>query len=517
MKKTLVFILCLLSLFFFSTTIKHEEEIIVEAKTQDANGNWYWGYVSQLDESYYASLKGITNKTQFETALHNAIDDNKELGYSSSTRLSTLRELDEDPNNSNNVLCLYTGISFSKTANGSSGTTTWNTEHTWAKSHGFSSEGLRPYSDYIHLRVTQCSINSSRSNSGFKELSSGSKDSYGNMWSGNWFEPRDCVKGDVARIMMYMDIRYNGDSDSDGITLTLVNGETSGSSTTGKFGDLATLIKWHVEDPVDDLERQRNDKVQKLQGNRNPFVDHPEYANILYGANYPTEDEPTPEPTPEPTYKVTFNVDSNAKFNYTDNNEYKAGDKIVTPVNPELTGYTFDGWYKDSNYKNKWNFNTDTISSNITLYAKFTEIVVEPEVTFMEYFSGMSIKSQLTFKVKLEDEYKLQDNTLNLKYVLQFTSSEYNKYKDEINKIKVKINGNDVSYQIISLDSEYRLVVEMNVIDYNTVYVPVFIYDGYELSFNGYSAKTLSSYYLTNLTTDSLVVRYKNILESISK
>lgn len=514
MKKTLVFILCLFSLFFFSTTIKHEEEVIVEAKTQDANGNWYWGYVSKLDESYYASLKGITNKTQFETALHNIIDDNIEIGYDN--RLSHLRKLDEDPNNSNNVLCMYTGKSFSKNANGSSGTTTWNTEHTWAKSHGFKSEGLRPYSDLVHLRVTECQINSTRSSKGFSEVS-GSADSYGNVSGSNFFEPRDCVKGDVARIMMYMDVRYNGDSDSDNITLTLVNGSTSTSSGTGKFGDLSTLLKWHVQDPVDDLERRRNDILLESQGNRNPFVDHPEYANILYGTNYPTEDEPTPEPTPEPTYKVSFSVDSNAKFNYTDNNEYKAGDKIQTPTNPELTGSTFDGWYKDSNYKNKWNFNTDTISSNVTLYAKFTPIVTEPEVTFLEHFSDMSIKSQLTFKVKLEEEYKLKEETLKLKYVLQFSSSEYSKFEDEINKITVKVNGNDYNYEIVNVGNEYRLVVEIDIYDYNQTYVPVFIYDGYELSFSGYSAKTLSSYYLTNLTTDSLVVRYKDILKSICK
>ncbi|MCD8203649.1 MAG: endonuclease, partial [Coprobacillus sp.] len=58
-----------------------------------------------------------------------------------------------------------------------------------------------------------------------------------------------------------------------------VNGS---SGTTTQYGDLATLIEWNTEDPVDDFEKQRNNRIEEYQGNRNPFIDHPEYASKIY-------------------------------------------------------------------------------------------------------------------------------------------------------------------------------------------------------------------------------------------
>lgn len=510
MKKTLIFLLFLISVIAVGFSFE-VNEVEAATYTQDAKGNWYWNYQSQLNESYYADLSGVTNKTQFESILHTIISTGyKEIGYDN--RLPYLRQLDEDPNNSSNVLCLYTGISYSKNANGSSGTNEWNTEHTWAKSHGFSSKGLAPYSDLIHLRVTQAWINSSRSNSGFKEVSGGKTDGYGNEWSGNWFEPRDCVKGDVARIMMYMDVRYNGDTSSDGVNLTLVNGETS--SDQPKFGDLDTLKKWHVQDPVDDLERKRNDVVFGIQGNRNPFVDHPEYANIIYGTNYVVEGGDTPtEPQPQITYNVSFNVRTDAIFSYTDNNDYYSGEKIATPTDPVLEGYTFDGWYKDSNYNTKWNFTTDTITKDITLYAKFTKIS-EPSISFVDVFNSLSIKSRLTFKVDyINGEMLLKEDSLYLNYVLPLTKEEYNAYDES--KLTAYVDGDEVDVVIENDSNMYYLIIKISVSDYSKVYVPKFKYEFYELTLPGYSAQSLANYYINNLSSDILVSLYKPIIQMI--
>ena len=385
MKKSInIFILSLF--FFFAFFFINTKE--VSAITQDANGNWYWGYQSLLDDSYYQDLEGITNSSTFESKLHTIISTGfNHITYSGA--LEALRTLDEDPNNTSNVLCLYTGKSFSKNANGSSGTTTWNREHTWAKSHGFPESGYsssNPYSDIHHLRVTECQTNSTRGNSGFKEVD-GTEDNYGNSWSGNFFEPRDCVKGDVARIMMYMDVRYNGDSSSSNVNLTLVNGETSGSSGDGQFGDLETLKKWHIQDPVDDLERRRNDRAYELQGNRNPFVDHPEYANIIYGTNY-SDDSCT----------VKYVTDYDTQFNYEDNTIYKIGDIVkepnVIPTNSYSIG--FDGWYIDSEFSRKWDFNTDTLNGNLTLYPKF----IYEEKSSIDTFVELVGKGALVFNYR---------------------------------------------------------------------------------------------------------------------
>ncbi|PKK86896.1 MAG: hypothetical protein CVV63_03100, partial [Tenericutes bacterium HGW-Tenericutes-8] len=82
------------------------------------------------------------------------------------------------------------------------------------------------------------------------------------------------IRGDIARILFYMDIRY------DNLKLVYL----SGSQTPAKYqmGDLATLLAWHVMDPVDDFEMNRNNVIYGYQNNRNPFIDHPELVSYIY-------------------------------------------------------------------------------------------------------------------------------------------------------------------------------------------------------------------------------------------
>ena len=103
-------------------------------------------------------------------------------------------------------------------------------------------------------------------------------------------------KGDVARAMFYMAVRYEGDTHgSAGITepdleltddLNLVEGSNTGSNlASGYMGRLSVLLEWHEVDPVDDAERARNDRVAEAQGNRNPFIDNPEYVSYVFTGN----------------------------------------------------------------------------------------------------------------------------------------------------------------------------------------------------------------------------------------
>lgn len=108
------------------------------------------------------------------------------------------------------------------------------------------------------------------------------------------WEPPKAVKGFIARMMMYMDVRYEGDDI--GVTgtpdLTLVPRETTNEFSTGAqkerskfipaFGDLRDILKWHCENPVTDREIRRNNLTQKWQRNRNPFIDRPEYAKEIW-------------------------------------------------------------------------------------------------------------------------------------------------------------------------------------------------------------------------------------------
>ena len=192
------------------------------------------------------------------------------------------------------VECMYTG----ERMNPSHPNTYWNREHTWAKSHGFDSTTYQAYSDLHHLRATEQKINSTRGNKYFDDLStSASSDGNGNYWTGSAFEPRDEVKGDVARIMFYMVVRYSGNpkdnylllelSDSASVASTSTKAGNGSSLVKAYFGILSTLIKWSFQDPVDSKELVRNERIFALQKNRNPFIDYPELVYYLY----PTECE----------------------------------------------------------------------------------------------------------------------------------------------------------------------------------------------------------------------------------
>ena len=239
------------------------------------------------DENYYANtLTAINNNYtvgEIKTAISNAISQNhKNLTYSEVW--TALTQTDEDPNNNANVLLLYRGISIPKMSNGSgsqsSNPDNWNREHVWAKSHGFPSSSLEAYTDIHHLRPTDISVNSSRGNLDFDNSDNALTESPQNRVDNDSFEPRNVVKGDVARMIFYMDTRYEGfDSTPD---LQVVDRLTS----TGEaaLGRLCRLIEWHNADPVDAIEQTRNNRIYEFQGNRNPFIDHPEWVDILYQA-----------------------------------------------------------------------------------------------------------------------------------------------------------------------------------------------------------------------------------------
>ncbi|MBO0588978.1 endonuclease [Sporosarcina sp. E16_8] len=224
-------------------------------------------------DNYYKDAIGKDGQA-LKTALHEIIDDHTELTYTKAWE--ALRETDEDPNNVNNVILFYSGDSRSKTRNGGN-VGDWNREHTWAKSHGNFGTSKGPGTDIHHLRPTDVQVNSLRSNLDFDNGGSAVKGCNGCFKTGSSFEPPDNVKGDVARILFYMATRYEK---GDKVDLELNDKLNNGSAP--YHGKLSTLLKWHAQDPVDGFERNRNNIIQKWQGNRNPFIDHPEWAELIW-------------------------------------------------------------------------------------------------------------------------------------------------------------------------------------------------------------------------------------------
>ncbi|MDW3846188.1 endonuclease [Micromonospora sp. BRA006-A] len=227
-------------------------------------------------DAYYASAAGKTGPA-LRTALHSIIRVQTKLSYDQVW--DALKDTDQDPANPANVILLYSGRSQSKTSNGG-GANDWNREHVWAKSHGDFGTATGPGTDVHHLRPEDVSVNSSRGNKDFDSGGGTVAEAPGCYTDADSFEPRDAVKGDVARMILYMAIRYEGD---DGWPDLEPNDSVSNGSAP-RLGRLSKLLAWNDQDPPDAFEKRRNQRIhERWQGNRNPFVDHPEWARSIWG------------------------------------------------------------------------------------------------------------------------------------------------------------------------------------------------------------------------------------------
>ncbi len=120
-------------------------------------------------------------------------------------------------------------------------------------------------SDLQNLKPADPSINSSRGNKWFSTLTT----------TVSYFPTRESIHGDIARILLYMVVRYS--------YLSLVELVSPQEPSLYQMGDLSTLLAWHLADPVDDFERNRNEIIEDYQHNRNPFIDYPEFVEMIWG------------------------------------------------------------------------------------------------------------------------------------------------------------------------------------------------------------------------------------------
>ncbi|WP_307867601.1 endonuclease [Umezawaea beigongshangensis] len=228
------------------------------------------------DSTYYRTAIGKTGES-LKDSLHGIISVQRKLSYDQVW--DALKLTDQDPNNSANVILLYSGRSQSKSTNGGD-PDDWNREHVWAKSHGDFGTATGPGTDVHHLRPEDVSVNGARGNKDFDDGGTAASEAPGNYTDADSWEPRDAVKGDVARMIFYMAVRYEG---GDGFADLEMNDSTSNGSNP-HLGKRSALMRWNAQDPPDAFEKRRNQVIHdSLQGNRNPFVDHPEWANAIWG------------------------------------------------------------------------------------------------------------------------------------------------------------------------------------------------------------------------------------------
>ncbi len=285
--------------------------------------------LAQPPAGYYDSVDA-TDSSSLRTTLHDVIDDHTRFPYTSSATdtWDILNLADEDPNDAGRVIDVYKNASYAKI---SGGTGAYNREHSWPKSYGFPNDGSSnyPYTDAHHLFVSDSGYNSSRSNKPYRDCHSGCSEKTTDFTDGrgggsgsypgnsNWTEGSFTQgtwqtwggrQGDVARALLYMDVRYEGGSH--GVTghsepdLVLTDTESFiDSSNTGSnesvayMGMLSVLLQWHYADPVDSREVYRNEVVYSFQGNRNPFIDHPEWVACVFESQCGSDSTPPAAPT----------------------------------------------------------------------------------------------------------------------------------------------------------------------------------------------------------------------------
>lgn len=234
--------------------------------------------------TYYAGID--TGSASFVTDLHNLIYPHTQISYDQYDETNVANFASRDTSGGQKtVTCVYSGQNYVYTPPFAWGT--FSREHTWCYSWmpTWGSTSGKEYSDQHHLFPTnQNNANGVRSNhplgSVTTVVSSYLLSKYGkNSSNQNVFEPRDSHKGDAARALMYMAVCYNGVNGNDWTFNQLNSVTLPGLSEAPQSVDL--LIQWHNQDPPDDWERARNEYIYSIQGNRNPFVDHPEYVNLI--------------------------------------------------------------------------------------------------------------------------------------------------------------------------------------------------------------------------------------------
>ena len=239
-------------------------------------------------QGYYNGTEGLTENA-LKTALHNIIKNDNHTSYSG--LWNAYQQTDKKPNGK--VWDIYSDVpngtppyefTFGTDQCGSYNGEgdCYNREHLWAQS--WTNNDSDEKTDLHHVYPTDGWVNNKRGNYAFGEVSNAAWTSQNggklgantvSGYNGTVFEPIDEYKGDIARAMMYVSVRYYQEDSS---------WSTSDMSNKSVIKDWAMtmLLRWHREDPVDEKERNRNNKVYNIQGNRNPFVDYPDFAELIW-------------------------------------------------------------------------------------------------------------------------------------------------------------------------------------------------------------------------------------------
>lgn len=334
----------------------------------------YYDDVKNVDDYYSsAGIEGLKHE-QLLSQLASSMNTNHRYYTNYGDIKGANAFSDEDIDITSNIIDFYTGVSFKNTWDGG---VTWNREHVWCKnrSNGLytdvSSDAKRGAGADIHqLKPSFQSVNSSRKDKFYSDLNKqGNELMYDGVATGNYsnnisFEPRDEVKGDIARILMYMYTHYSSE-----ITTNIDRLNATDTASSSKSGDLKItdiiyvesnlasdawdiILKWNEMDKVDYFEAKRNVYCASLTGVRNPFIDHPEFATMIWDESY--DGDGALEDT---EYFISDDNPIQSIDLYHDKINIKVGEQIQLHVN-------YTPYYASENYKQEtWTSSLEDVCS----------------------------------------------------------------------------------------------------------------------------------------------------------
>lgn len=263
---------------------------------------------AQAPAGYYNSANGLSGaalKTELSSIISNGHMDR---GYSGLWTAYKTTDIDKDYENDGTILDIYSerpaGVDPYNYTPGSDQCGTYSTEgNCYNREHivpqSLFNQASPMVADIHFIRATDGKVNGMRSNYPFGKVGSASYTSQNGSklgtsassgYSGTVFEPIDEFKGDVARMIFYFVTRYQSKLS------TFSSGNMLGSSTFPglQTWELNVLLAWHNQDPVSQAEIKRNNASYTFQGNRNPFIDNPNYVNLIWGSQQPSGDTQAP-------------------------------------------------------------------------------------------------------------------------------------------------------------------------------------------------------------------------------
>jgi endonuclease I/DNA/RNA endonuclease YhcR with UshA esterase domain len=266
-----------------------------------------WHSVFSQPLGYYNGTENLTGE-ELKNALHNIISDHVDFSYNRVKDI--INYSDSDIGNPDNVILFYMQESRDSRRYGTGGDYI-NREHVWARSHGNFS-GIRPIDTDAHnIRPADATVNEDRSNKDFDNVQ---PDGFRHFKATEcWYnqlawEPGPATKGQVARILFYMATRYEDAN----LEIDLELADKINTFPLLEHGKLSTLMEWNTQYPPSDFERRRNERIYQIQQNRNPFIDNPEFANLIWNNKTPepirfSDLKMTPE-KPETSDSVTISL-----------------------------------------------------------------------------------------------------------------------------------------------------------------------------------------------------------------